>query len=57
MNKNEAMHFVNQYCSDYRGIRVVPMKLFGQWFSQLDLDGDGKIDMIEMAHVIDKLVD
>lgn len=29
--------------------------MFNEWFKQLDRDGDGKIDMIEMAHWIRKL--
>lgn len=51
----EARHFVNQHMSDYKGISVVPEHLFKEWFSKLDRDGDGKIDMIEMAHWIKQL--
>jgi Ca2+-binding EF-hand superfamily protein len=29
--------------------------MFKEWFSKLDRDGDGKIDMIEMAHSMEKL--
>jgi Ca2+-binding EF-hand superfamily protein len=33
----------------------VPESLFDEWFRRLDRDGDGKIDMIEMAHWIRRL--
>lgn len=38
--------------SNYNGISVVPEAFFNEWFRKLDKDGDGKIDMIEMAHGI-----
>ncbi len=33
----------------------MPESLFDEWFRRLDRDGDGKIDMIEMAHWIRRL--
>lgn len=36
--------------SDHKNIKVVPDTYFDTWFRNLDKDGDGKIDMIEMAH-------
>lgn len=55
MDVVEVKHCVNQLMSDYKGISVVPEPLFKEWFSKLDRDGDGKIDMIEMAHWIKHL--
>ncbi len=52
IDQYEARHFVNQYISDYKGIQVVPDTYFETWFRSLDKDGDGKIDMIELAHGI-----
>lgn len=41
--------------SNYKGIEVIPEGHFNEWFKKLDQDGDGKIDMIEMAHGIKNL--
>jgi Ca2+-binding EF-hand superfamily protein len=41
--------------SNYKGIEVIPEGHFNEWFKKLDQDGDGKIDMIEMAHGITNL--
>jgi hypothetical protein len=50
IDESEARHFLNQYMSGYSGKIVLSEPHFRQWFSQLDRDGDGKIDMIEFAH-------
>ena len=42
---------------DTQGVQYVPDQLFVTWFRQLDRDGDGRIDMIEMVHNIKKLSD
>lgn len=41
--------------SDYTNTNVVPENYFNDWFRKIDKDGDGKIDMIEMAHGISSL--
>lgn len=38
--------------SEHKCQQVVPDSYFNEWFRKLDKDGDGKIDMIEMAHGI-----
>jgi len=35
----------------------LPEAQFKQWFRKLDKDGDGKIDMIEMAHTLHRFAD
>ena len=55
LDQIEARHFVNQYLSDYSNNNVLPDGYFNEWFRKIDKDGDGKVDMIEMAHGIQQL--
>ena len=52
LSKQEAKHFVNKYLRQSKGIEYISDEKFEQWFRSIDKDGDGHIEMVEMANYL-----
>ena len=55
LSKQEAKHFCDKYIRKVQGLDYVPDERFQAWFKSLDKDGDGHIDMAEMALYLKQL--
>jgi hypothetical protein len=49
-------HFVCKFLRETKGITEFPMKTFLAWFKEIDKDGSGQIEMVNMAFYIKDLV-
>lgn len=50
MSKVEAKHFCDRYFKhEDEGVKVVDERIFNEWFKTLDRDGDGRVDVTEIA--------
>ena len=55
LNRQETKHFCMKYLRDFKNIDCVPDQGFDAWFKKIDRDGNGQVDMVEMAHYIKDL--
>lgn len=44
-----------KYLRDFKNIDCLPDQGFDVWFKKIDRDGNGQVDMVEMAHYIKDL--
>lgn len=51
MSRVEAKHFVEKYFKHSDdSVKYIDEVIFNEWFKTLDKDGDGKVEIIEMAN-------
>ena len=51
MSRVEAKHFCDKYFKheESEGVKIVDETVFNDWFTTMDRDGDGKVDVVEIA--------